>query len=56
MAELGKEALEENFLMRFTKFEIKCKQFDRARLLFKYALDKLPETKQKRIRNYYLDF
>lgn len=56
MAELGKEALEENFLIRFTKFEIKCKQFERAKILFKYALEKLPQEKQKRIHNFYLDF
>jgi len=56
MAELGKEALEENFLIRFAKFEIKCKQFERAKLLLKYALDKLPESKQTRLRNFFLDF
>ena len=56
MAELGKEALDENFLIRFTKFEIKCKQFERAKMLFKYAIDHLPEDNQKRIHNYFLDF
>lgn len=56
MSELGKEALDENFLIKFVKFEIKSKDFDRARILFNYALEKLPSDKQKRIHNLHVDF
>lgn len=56
MSELGKEALDENFLMVFAKFEIKRKEFDRAKVLFNYALENLPADKQKRIHNLYVDF
>jgi|TARA_B110001450_G_C17375809_1_gene381633 hypothetical protein len=45
MTELGKEALDENFLIKFTKFEIQSKEFDRARVLFNYAIEKLPSDK-----------
>jgi len=56
LSELGKEALDENFLIQFTKFEIKQKEFERAKVLFKYALERLPSDDQKRIQNFYLDF
>lgn len=56
MSELGKQALDENFFIKFTKFEIQNKQFDRARILFNYALEKLPTDKQLRIQNLYVDF
>jgi crooked neck len=41
MSELGNEAQDEHFLIKFIKFEIKQKHFDRAKTLFKYALSKL---------------
>lgn len=56
MSELGKEALDENFLTIFAKFEVKRKEFDRAKVLFNYALENLPSDKQKRIHNLYVDF
>jgi crooked neck len=34
LSDLGKEALDENFLIQFVKFEIKQKEFDRAKILF----------------------
>lgn len=43
MAQLGKEAMNENFLISFIKFEIKSKHLDRAQILFKYAMKNLPE-------------
>lgn len=56
MSELGKEALDENFFIKFVKFEIKSKDFNRARILFNYALERLPQDKQKRIHNLHVDF
>ena len=42
LAELGKEALNSVYLMAFIKLEIKCKKFDRAKMLFKYSIENLP--------------
>lgn len=49
LAELGREAIDENFMIQFTKFEIKQKAYGRAHVLFKYATQKLPLENQKRI-------
>jgi crooked neck len=45
IAELGVDAFDENFFIQFTKFEIKNKEFERAKILFKFALDKIPKTR-----------
>jgi hypothetical protein len=34
MGELGKEALDEEFLLNFIQFEIKSKEFERVKVLF----------------------
>ena len=41
IAELGDSAFDEELYLHFTKFEIKHKEFDRARVLFKFALENL---------------
>ena len=43
-------------MIQFVRFEIKQKEFDRAKTLFKYAMDKLPQDNQKRLQNVFLDF
>lgn len=45
LSELGKLAFDENFFIQFTKFEIRCKEFERAKILFKYGLDNIPKDK-----------
>ena len=49
LAELGQEALDENFMIQFVRFEIKQKEFDRAKTLFRYAMEKLPQDNQRRL-------
>lgn len=41
MGELGKEALDEEFLLNFIQFEIKSKEFERVKVLFQYGLEKI---------------
>ena len=43
LAELGKRAFNEQFFIQFTKFEIRQKEYDRAKILFEYALENIPK-------------
>ena len=56
LAELGDKALNESFFLAFCRFEIKCKEFERARVLFKYALDRIPKGKAVRLYNSFIKF
>ena len=56
LAELGEKALTESFFLAFCRFEIKCKEFERARVLFKYALDRIPKGKAVRLYNAFVKF
>ena len=44
VAELGSKAYTEEFFLPFTRFEIKAKEYERARVLFKFALDQIPKS------------
>jgi hypothetical protein len=39
---LSRPVLQEDFFLAFAKFEEIVKEFDRARAIYKYALDQLP--------------
>jgi len=56
LAELGEKALDEDFFINFTRFEIKSKEFDRARVLFKYALDQMPKPKASKLYFHFIKF
>ena len=56
LSELGHVALDEPLFLAFTRFEIKCKSFDRAQVLFKYALDKIPKHKARRLYEEFMVF
>jgi len=56
LAELGEASLKEEFFLAFCRFEIKCKEFDRSRILFKYALDRIPKGKAVRLYNTFVKF
>ena len=53
---LAELAVDEPFLIQFTKFEIKHKEYERANVLFKYGFEKLPKESQRKINHMYLDF
>lgn len=56
LAELGHKAFDENFFIQFTKFEIRHKEFERAKILYKYALDNIPKEKSQRLYQQFLEF
>lgn len=41
--ELTCRFLFKNSFIKFAKFEIRCKEYERARGIFKFALEKLPK-------------
>lgn len=41
LADLGKEALTEDFFINFIRFEMRMKEFDRCRTLFKFGLENI---------------
>jgi len=56
LAELGHKAFDENFFVQFTKFEIRFKEHERAKILYKYALDNIPKDKSQRLYQQFLEF
>lgn len=42
--------------MSFAKFETRLKEIDRARAIYKYALEKLPPGRQANLYNVYTQF
>ncbi len=56
LADLGNKALTEEFFINFIKFEIKQKEFERARVLFKFGLDNIPKEKSTRLYKFFVKF
>jgi crooked neck len=56
LADLGDEALNEDFFISFIKFEVKQKEFERGRVLFKFGLDHIPKEKCQRLYKFYVKF
>ncbi|CAO3653549.1 unnamed protein product [Cunninghamella echinulata] len=53
---MGNDKLDQKVLVAFAKFEIKMKEYERARVIFKYGLDRLPKTKSESLYNQYTNF
>ena len=49
LAELGKDALNENLFIAFCRFEIRMRNYKAAKTLFKYALEVLSPDSSKRL-------
>jgi crooked neck len=56
LADLGNEALNEDFFIAFIKFEINNKEYDRCRALFKFGLDSIPKEKSQKLYKFYVKF
>lgn len=56
IAELGPDANNEDLFLEFSEFEIRCREIERARLLFKYALEKISKQKAPKLYQRYIDF
>ena len=53
---LGEEYIDQNFYVSFAKFETRLKETERARGIYKYALEKLPPGRQANLYNVYTQF
>ena len=54
--ELGSFCLNEEFFLAFTDFEIRCHEYDRARVLFKHGVEKLQKHEAPRLYQSYVNF
>ena len=53
---LGVHFLDQNIFVSFAKFEIRQKEIERARLIYKYALEKIPRDQAENLYNSYTQF
>jgi crooked neck len=53
---LEEDANDETFFMSFAKFEERCKEWDRARVIYKYALENLPKSEAQELYKTYISF
>ena len=53
---LGQEHVDQNVYISFAKFETRHKQIDRARVIYKYALESLPEGAKENLYNVFTQF
>ena len=53
---LGTEYLDEKVLMAFARFEIRCKEHERARVIFKFAIQTLSKDKVPELYRLYVGF
>jgi crooked neck len=53
---LGEEFIDQNFYVSFAKFETRLKEIERARAIYKYALEKIPQGQNTNLYNMYTQF
>ncbi|CAF9930311.1 MAG: NineTeen Complex (NTC) component [Gomphillus americanus] len=53
---LGDDFMDETVFIAYARFEAKLKEFDRARVIYKYALDRLPRSKAMTLHKAYTTF
>ena len=53
---LGDEFMSEKVIIEFARFETKVEEYERARAIYKFALDKLPRSKSQNIHKAYTEF
>lgn len=54
--DLGEEALKEDYFINFARFEIKNKEYDRSREIFRFGLEKIRKDKCQKLYHEYLTF
>ncbi|KAF6844137.1 cell cycle control protein [Colletotrichum musicola] len=54
--ELGDEFVDERLFIAYARFEAKLKEYERARAIYKYALDRLPRSKSMALHKAYATF
>ncbi|OLL25703.1 Pre-mRNA-splicing factor CLF1 [Neolecta irregularis DAH-3] len=53
---LGDEFMDEKVFIAYARFEAKQKEYERARVVYKYALDRLPRSKAASLYRHYTTF
>ncbi|KAI9840012.1 MAG: NineTeen Complex (NTC) component [Sarea resinae] len=53
---LGDEFMEEKLFIAYARYEAKLKEYERARAIYKYALDRLPRSRAKILHKAYTTF
>ncbi|KAJ3101103.1 Crooked neck-like protein 1 [Phlyctochytrium bullatum] len=53
---LGEEHVDQNVYVSFAKFETRVKEIERARAIYKYALERLPRKEAENLHNVYAQF
>ena len=53
---LGEDFMDEKLFIAYAKFEAKLKEYERARAIYKYALDRLPRSKSMVLHKAYTTF
>ncbi|EME49137.1 hypothetical protein DOTSEDRAFT_68009 [Dothistroma septosporum NZE10] len=53
---LGDEFMEEKLFIAYARFEAKLKEYERARAIYKYALDRMPRSKSAILHKAYTQF
>ncbi|KAF2842298.1 TPR-like protein [Patellaria atrata CBS 101060] len=54
--ELGQDFMDEKIFIEYARFETKLKELERARVIYKYALNALPRSKSARLHKSYTTF
>ena len=53
---LGEDFINEKIFLEFARFEVRMKEYERARALYKWALDRLPRSKSENLHKAYVQF
>ncbi|KAK8167091.1 putative cell cycle control protein [Phyllosticta citrichinensis] len=53
---LGEEFMDEKLFMAYARFEARLKEFERARAIYKYALDRMPRSRSMNLHKAYTQF
>ncbi|KAG8533229.1 NineTeen Complex (NTC) component [Bacidia gigantensis] len=53
---LGEDFMDESIFQAYGRFEAKLKEYERARAIYKYALDRLPRSKAMKLHKAYTTF
>ena len=52
----GEETIDERLMMAFARFEEACQEYERARTIYKFALDRLPKSQAEELFKAYTHF
>ncbi|PNS19863.1 Pre-mRNA-splicing factor CLF1 [Sphaceloma murrayae] len=53
---LGDDFMDEKVFISYARFEAKLKEYERARAIYKYALDRMPRSKSQLLHKHYTTF